>query len=105
MLLSNISKSPLVCASLLQKSPGSDTYHADHLLKVFVRGTNKEYNPDAEFHFLANVFANMTSNLPEARQFFMENFPESEEMRLSKLICFVEHENIYRRGGAISTIK
>lgn len=66
MLLSNITKYELICSRVLDttaipiKELSSSSRLIDHLIDAFVKGVNKTYNPEAEFHFLASVFANLT---------------------------------------------
>ncbi|RUP45319.1 LOW QUALITY PROTEIN: hypothetical protein BC936DRAFT_148316, partial [Jimgerdemannia flammicorona] len=79
-------------------------HRSDHLVDAFVKGVDKAYNPEAEFHFLASVFANLTS-LPKGRFAFIDKAKYDNLSPLNKLVCFTEHQNIIRRGGVISTIK
>ena len=66
MLLSNITKNEVIAAKLLSlnvqpiQDLSSSAQAMDQLIDVFVKGPNKEYNKEAEFHFLASVFANMS---------------------------------------------
>ncbi|CAG8471883.1 8440_t:CDS:10 [Funneliformis mosseae] len=111
MLLSNITKDETVAAKLLSlkvrpiKDLSNSSQTIGQLTDVFVRGFEKKYNKEAEFHFLASVFANVTM-LPQGRDFFLSNASSSENVTpLSKLIVFTEHPNIIRRGGVVSCIK
>ncbi|CAG8532726.1 5383_t:CDS:2 [Racocetra persica] len=110
MLLSNITKYQDIAIKLmkleLQAVEGlpSSTKAIDQLVDVFVRGLNRAYNKEAEFHFLASVFANVTM-LPQGREYFLTNASYDNVTPLSKLIIFTEHPNIIRRGGVISCIK
>ncbi|GES92768.1 eukaryotic protein [Rhizophagus clarus] len=66
---------------------------------------NRNYNKEAEFHFLASVFANV-SVIPQGRRdFFLTSASYDNIAPISKLIIFTEHSNIIRRGGVISCIK
>ncbi|KAG8892612.1 hypothetical protein FRB99_002585 [Tulasnella sp. 403] len=66
----------------------------------------------ANLHFLASVFANITTT-PKGRLFFLTPRPprpfqteiSSNEYPLAQLTLFTEHSNIIRRGGVSSTIK
>jgi hypothetical protein len=66
MLLSNITKIEVISTKLLSlnaqpiKDLSSSMQAMDQLVDVFVKGLNKEYNKEAEFHFLASVFANVS---------------------------------------------
>jgi hypothetical protein len=67
MLLSNMTKYEPICVKLIDgtATPLSglteSTRLMDHLVEVFHKGVGKEYNPQAEFHFLASVFANSSA--------------------------------------------
>jgi hypothetical protein len=65
MLLSNLSKIPGVCTTLLGLRFGradaqSPPLALDSLVDVFVRGDSKAVNEHATFDFLASVFANVS---------------------------------------------
>ncbi|KAJ3922457.1 hypothetical protein F5877DRAFT_75236 [Lentinula edodes] len=88
------------------------------LLDAFVQGANVEDIPDlakrprkGSLHFLASVFANLTSS-SSGREFFATPRPSNPlkpdvdvEYPLSKIISFTEHRDTIRRGGVASTIK
>ncbi|KAJ4479722.1 hypothetical protein C8J55DRAFT_514193 [Lentinula edodes] len=88
------------------------------LLDAFVQGANVEDIPDlpkrprkGSLHFLASVFANLTSS-SAGREFFASPRPSNPlksdvnvEYPLSKIISFTEHRDTIRRGGVASTIK
>ncbi|KAK4332100.1 Protein HGH1 [Rhodotorula toruloides] len=76
----------------------------DLLLEVFLRGEGKKYNPNANYDFLASVFANV-SLLPQGRAFLLATPDRSVEPPLAKIISFTEHPSTIRRGGVASTIK
>ncbi|GAA6002814.1 hypothetical protein JCM10207_007695 [Rhodosporidiobolus poonsookiae] len=76
----------------------------DLLLEVFLKGEGKKYNPNANYDFLASVFANI-SLLPLGRAFLLSTPDPSVEPPLAKLISFTEHPSTIRRGGVVSTIK
>ncbi|KAH9004594.1 DUF383-domain-containing protein [Lactarius hatsudake] len=67
----------------------------------------------SQLHFLASVFANLTTSLP-GRMFFLTPRPsdplqgetaEKIEYPLAKLVVFTEHKDSIRRGGVSSLIK
>jgi len=65
MLLSNITKDEVISAKILSLNVqpihlSNSTRVMDQLVDVFVKGLNKTYNKEAEFHFLASVFANVS---------------------------------------------
>ncbi|GAA5968374.1 hypothetical protein JCM21900_002394 [Sporobolomyces salmonicolor] len=76
----------------------------DLLLEVFLKGEGKKYNPNANYDFLASVFANV-SLLPQGRAFLLATPDPSIEPPLAKIISFTEHPSTIRRGGVASTIK
>ncbi|ORX78558.1 DUF383/DUF384 domain-containing protein [Basidiobolus meristosporus CBS 931.73] len=110
MLLANISKSESVCAKLMEAtSTPVDSLTKSHrvidqLAEIFVKGYERKYNTNAEFHFLASVFANITT-IPPGRNFFIDKSEADNEAPLSKITCFTEDKHVIRRGGVISTIK
>lgn len=105
----------------------------DLLLEVHLRGEGKKYNPNANYDFLASVFANISlvslrhlvqhcspplgspgmlnfslfapPQFPQGRAFLLAAPDASVEPPLSKLISFTEHPSPIRRGGVASTIK
>ncbi|CAG8485989.1 10500_t:CDS:10 [Scutellospora calospora] len=103
MLLSNITKYQDIAVKLLKlevqlvEGLSSSTKAMDQLVDVFVRGLNRAYNKEAEFHFLAS--------LPQGREYFLTDTSYDNVTPFSKLIIFTEHPNIIRRGGVISCIK
>ncbi|KAJ7780177.1 hypothetical protein DFH07DRAFT_465940 [Mycena maculata] len=88
------------------------------LVDAFVQGAEIEESGDAStrirkgnLHFLASVFANLTTS-PAGRNFFLgpraSNTikPDSAvEYPLAKLLAFTEHKDTIRRGGVASTMK
>ncbi|KAJ7483298.1 hypothetical protein FB451DRAFT_1234021 [Mycena latifolia] len=88
------------------------------LVDAFVQGAETDESGDSStrlrkgnVHFLASVFANLTTS-PAGRNFFLgpqaSNVLEpdgSVEYPLAKLLAFTEHKDVIRRGGVASTIK
>ncbi|CAG8584800.1 35_t:CDS:2, partial [Acaulospora colombiana] len=78
MLLSNITKNERISEKILPmesqsvKGLSSSKRSIDHLVDLFVNGLDRSYNQEAEFHFLASVFANMTMD--------MEGMPEDIQL-------------------------
>jgi hypothetical protein len=124
MLLNNLTKSPAIIKKLIPSdisesaSPEASaqiqkrTKHLDNLLEVFVRGAQgasgahqkSNYNPNANFHFLAGVFANVSAT-PGGADFLLGLSTVDSSQRLSRLFVFMDHENEIRRGGVISVLK
>ncbi|KAL5036167.1 Protein hgh1 [Batrachochytrium dendrobatidis] len=119
MLLNNISKYEMVAKKLLvavstgstkdSESLPSDstimrTHRIDNLLEIFVRGETSTYNPEASFHFLGGVFANITTT-PHGCQFLLSRSTIDQTLRMSKLVVFTEHKDVIRRGSVVSAIK
>ena len=96
----------------------------DLLLEVFLRGEGKKYNPNANYDFLASVFANVSTvsafleslvwpfadlladpQIPLGRSFLLSTPSPELEPPLAKLISFTEHPSPIRRGGVASCIK
>ncbi|KAF7309421.1 hypothetical protein MIND_00312900 [Mycena indigotica] len=87
------------------------------LVQAFVQGAQIE-DADAtssrirkgNLHFLASVFANITTS-PAGRSFFLSPYPHQPleqqplEYPLAKLVPFTEHKDTIRRGGVASTLK
>ncbi|KDE09677.1 hypothetical protein, variant 2 [Microbotryum lychnidis-dioicae p1A1 Lamole] len=74
------------------------------LLEVFLKGEGKRYNPNANYDFLASVFANV-STIPLGRSFLLSTTSPDAEPPLVALISFTEHPSTIRRGGVASCIK
>ncbi|KAJ3085627.1 hypothetical protein HK102_013982 [Quaeritorhiza haematococci] len=117
MLLNNLTKNIIFVRKLIPQAESSTagsessapskqigTKHLDNLLEVFVRGEGKKFNPNAEFHFLAGVFANVTAT-KQGGAFMMQKSTVDGTVRLLRFLPFTEHSNVIRRGGVLSTIK
>ncbi|KAJ1911707.1 Protein hgh1 [Tieghemiomyces parasiticus] len=118
MLLANLSKHESVATKLLTistpppaalRADGADLSTPapllDQFCDVFVRGMDKQYNEDADFNFLASVFANLTA-FREGRDFFLGQSTEDlADAPITKLKVFADHPNLVRRTGVLSTIK
>lgn len=109
MLLSNMSKNENICAKILNitgkpvEGLTSATSAVGQLADIFLKGTDKQYNPECNFDFLASVFATVAA-LPLGRtQLFTKDGQGLSP--LSKIVCFTEHPSVVRRGGVITTIK
>lgn len=105
MLQSQLTRMPECIRVMLMESHRGDL---DGLVEVFCKAEG--YHPQAHFHFLASVFANLSMTMA-GRLYFLqasERLKGEEERRgrpLQRLVLFTQHENIIRRGGVLSTIK
>lgn len=110
MLLSNMTKYEPTCVKVIQEKAlaveglSESTRLLDQLVEVFHKGYKKEYNPEAEFHFLASVFSNVSS-IRLGRVFMIERAAVDNLSPLTKLQIFTEDPNVIRRGGVDSVIK
>jgi hypothetical protein len=87
----------------LQQS-AQGTAMLDNLLEIFVKGDTNVFNKEANFNFLAGVFANISASAQGCMHFLNKSTVDGTS-RLSKLVVFTEHSNLFRRGGVISTLK
>ncbi|KAI9357519.1 hypothetical protein BD770DRAFT_322009 [Pilaira anomala] len=110
MLLSNMTKYEPTCVKVIQAKAEpiegltSSRRLLDQLVEVFHKGYKKEYNPQAEFHFLASVFSNVSS-IRLGRVFMIERAAVDNLSPLTKLQIFTEDPSVIRRGGVDSVIK
>ncbi|KAG1738879.1 uncharacterized protein EDB91DRAFT_1137061 [Suillus paluster] len=88
------------------------------LIDTFVHGASIDPSGDlssrkrkGELHFLASVFANISTS-PAGRTFFVTpqqidplNPKSTNEYPLAKIVAFTEHKDTIRRGGVASTLK
>ncbi|KAL8276156.1 hypothetical protein RQP46_011450 [Phenoliferia psychrophenolica] len=91
-------------APMVTEEPLEDVEALDLLLEVFLKGEGKKYNPNADYDFLASVFANVSTITPGRSYLLAAPSPELEPP-LVKLISFTEHPSTIRRGGVASSIK
>ncbi|KAJ3205020.1 hypothetical protein HDU67_009152, partial [Dinochytrium kinnereticum] len=118
MLLNNLTKSPQIAQKLIPTDTPTTpttaasqppttprtTQYLDNLLEVFVRGVSNQYNPQANFHFLSGVFANISTTALGARCLRSRSNVDGV-IRLAKVVPFTEHENDIRRGGVVAVVK
>ncbi|KAK9480127.1 hypothetical protein V1514DRAFT_326484 [Lipomyces japonicus] len=76
----------------------------DQLLDCFVKGADKKLNKNANFDYLAFVFADI-SRLVEGRTYFTTKQEYDGVVPLSKILVFTEYHSPVRRAGVASTIK
>lgn len=83
---------------------GSDDLVINQLLDLFVKGPDRSYNKNADFDYLAYLFADLAKHA-EIRQYFVERQEYDGVVPLTKLKVFTEHKSDVRRKGVASTIK
>lgn len=109
MLLANLTKHDSLKSLLNQKQTpptelGSDDSVLNQLMDLFVKGQDKGYNKNAEFDYLAYVFADLSKH-EDVRKFFVTEQKYNSVIPLTKLKVFTEHKSDIRRKGVASTIK
>jgi hypothetical protein len=108
------------CSAPVPYPPGEpqDTLALPLLIDAFVEGVSIDPSGDrasrkrkGELHFLASVFANISTS-PAGRTFFVAPRPtdplnphSTNEYPLAKIVAFTEHQDTIRRGGVASTLK
>jgi hypothetical protein len=86
------------------ESLGSDDTILAQLMDLFVKGQNGTFNKNADFDYLAYVFADLSKHT-DIRQYFITEQAHDGVIPLTKLKVFTEHESEIRRKGVASTIK
>ena len=109
MLLANMSKRDTIKALLTKKQAPPEGLKSDHLainqlLDLFVKGFDGSYNKQANFDYLAYLFADLTKH-EEVRRHFVTRQAYDGEFPLTKIKVFTEHKSDVRRRGVASTIK
>lgn len=109
MLLANLSKwdgFEKICKRR-QAPPqglGSDELVLNQLVDVFVKGSEKTYNKNANYEYLAYLFADLSKHAA-VRKHLVSRQDYDGVITLSKLKVFTEHKSEVRRAGVASTIK
>lgn len=83
---------------------GSNDMVINQLVDLFVKGADGSYNKDADYDYLAYLFADLAKH-PEVRQYFVKRQDYDDVIPLTKLKVFTEHKSDVRRKGVASTIK
>ncbi|EPS42775.1 hypothetical protein H072_3242 [Dactylellina haptotyla CBS 200.50] len=113
MLLANMAKHESVPGKLLRLKRDkpktewkvSNSERAmDQLMDLFVKGSDKSLNKEANFDYLAYLFADIAGH-PEGRTHFTKAQEYDGVIPITKLIVFTEHQSLIRRKGVASTIK
>jgi hypothetical protein len=109
MLLANLAKwDGLKTIGERKQTPptklNSDPLVLNQLMDLFVKGADGSYNKNADFDYLAYLFADLAKH-PEIRQFFITRQEYDGVQPLNKIKVFTEHTSDVRRKGVASTIK
>ncbi|QUC19390.1 uncharacterized protein UV8b_03631 [Ustilaginoidea virens] len=109
MLLANIAKHDSFRTVIERKQQppdalGSDDSVMNQLMDLFVKGQDGAYNKNADFDYLAYVFADLARH-SEVRQYFVTPQEYDGAIPLTKIRVFTEHKSDVRRKGVASTIK
>lgn len=109
MLLANLAKwdglkSILDRKQQPPKALGSSDAVMDQLVDLFVKGADESYDKDADYDYLAYLFADLAKH-PEVRHYFVKRQEYDNVIPLTKLKVFTEHKSDIRRKGVASTIK
>ncbi|KAF4823660.1 Protein HGH1-like protein [Colletotrichum siamense] len=107
MLLANLAKYDGLKTIVTRKqTPPEELKSNDlvlnQLIDLFVK--EKGYNKDADYDYLAYLFADLTKHA-EVRQHFVTRQDYDEVIPITKLKVFTEHASEIRRKGVASTIK
>lgn len=109
MLLANLAKWNELKDILKEERPSpkelaSNNIAIDQLLDLFVKGADGTYNKEADFDYLAYLFADLAKH-EEGRKYFLTKQEYDGVVPLTKLTVFTEHKSDIRRKGVASTIK
>ncbi|KAF7559904.1 hypothetical protein G7046_g4237 [Stylonectria norvegica] len=110
MLLANLAKWDGFYKGVLgRKQPAPEELHSDEsvlnqLMDLFVKGGDGAYNKNADFDYLAYVFADLAKHA-EIRTYFLAEQKYDGVIPLTKIRVFTEHKSDIRRKGVASTIK
>ena len=110
MLLANMTKHDALSRLFtLQRSKtpsslSSSKLALDQLLDLYVKGSTGTYNPNADFEYLAYVFADL-AKFPDGGPYFTTPAAHDSIHPIAKLLPFTSHASTVRRLGAVSTLK
>jgi Domain of unknown function (DUF383)/Domain of unknown function (DUF384) len=109
MLLANMTKSGklrriITLTRDIPKSVSKSPRAMDQLMDCFVQGAEETLNKDANYDYLAYVFADL-SKFEEGRTYFTMKQNYDCLVPITKLTVFTEHKSDIRRRGVTSTIK
>ncbi|PSR79310.1 hypothetical protein BD289DRAFT_375662 [Coniella lustricola] len=83
---------------------GSDDLVMNQLVDLFVKGMDGSYNKDADYDYLAYLFADLAKH-PEIRKYFVTRQEYDGVVPITKLKVFTEHKSDIRRRGVAGAIK
>jgi len=103
MLLANLAKYDNLKRILTVSRPSpkdlsSSPLVMDQLLDLFVKGADGTYNKQADFDYLAYLFADLAKHA-DGRQYFATKQEYDGVIPLTKLTVFTEHKSDIRRYG------
>ncbi|KAI9729637.1 MAG: hypothetical protein M1818_008440 [Claussenomyces sp. TS43310] len=109
MLLANLAKwDDLKRITSLERSApkhlSSNKLALDQLVDLFVKGADATWNKEADYDYLAYLFADIAKHA-EGRRYFVTKQEYDGVIPLTKLTVFTEHKSDIRRKGVASTIK
>jgi hypothetical protein len=109
MLLANLAKSDGFkrIVDLERKVPenvSSSKKALDQLMDCFVKGADGSLNKNADYDYLAYLFADLSKS-EEGRVYFTTRQEYDSVVPITKLLVFTEHRSDIRRRGVASTIK
>lgn len=108
MLLANLAKWDDLKKIITVERPGIKELASkkvmDQLMDCFVKGADGSYNKNADFDYLAYLFADISKH-KEGREYFVTKQEYDNVIPITKLTVFTEHKSDIRRKGVASTIK
>lgn len=109
MLLANLSKFDGLKKVLEKKQTAPEELKSNdqvinQLLDLFVKGAEGTYNKNADYDYLAYLFADLAKH-DEVRRHLLRKQDYDGVVPLTKLKVFTEHKSEIRRKGVASTIK
>lgn len=110
MLLANMVKHKDIAKKVVKKTQPSpivlksNELVLNQLLDVFVKGSSGDYNKNANFDYLAYVFADLAAD-EDVRQHLVCRQEYDGANPIAKIMVFTEHQSEIRRAGVASIIK
>lgn len=109
MLLANLAKSDgfkriVHLNRKVPKEVSSSGKVLDQLMDCFVKGAGGSLNKNANYDYLAYLFADLSKS-EEGRVYFTSRQEYDLVLPVTKLLVFTEHKSDIRRRGVASTIK
>lgn len=109
MLMANMTKCDAMKPIIDKKLPPVENLTTsdvvlNQLMDAFVKGSTRGYNKNANYDYLAYVFADLSKHA-DIRKFFLTKQEYDGEYPLNKIKVFTEHQSHIRRKGVASIIK